>query len=160
MGWLKISAIFARRTSLVKGLVRNGLKSAVRRRVSFGSDDPLTTRIRVEGLSEWTTLASAFRGHALARLLIKSDSAARGLKSSRGTGSLIAANARSRVVCYPCRPLKVSSAMPDLSRAPRPSVTMRSYCSFVALAKGRVNPQSCASWYAMPESFAAWAAEK
>ena len=44
------------------------------------------------------------------------------------------------------RSLKVSSAMPDLSRAPRPSVTMRSYCSFVALAKGKFNPQSCASW--------------
>jgi hypothetical protein len=43
------------------------------------------------------------------------------------------------------RSLNVSSAMPDLSRSPRPSAIMRSYCSFVARASGRSRPRLRAS---------------
>src|SRR5262249_52132672 len=35
--------------------------------------------------------------------------------------------------------------MPDLSRSPRPSLIMRSYCSFVACASGRLRPSLRAS---------------
>src|SRR5258706_8896524 len=58
------------------------------------------------------------------------------------------------------RPLKVSSAMPDLSSSPRPSLTMRSYCFLVEAASGRFKPFSLARFKAMPESFAACALEK
>ena len=58
------------------------------------------------------------------------------------------------------RSLKVSSAMPDLSRSPRPSAIMRSYCSLVARASGRSRPRLRASSSAMPLSLAACAAEK
>ena len=37
---------------------------------------------------------------------------------------------------------------------------MRSYCFFVAAASGRLRPCALASFRAMPESLAAWAAEK
>src|SRR5437773_609890 len=58
------------------------------------------------------------------------------------------------------RPLKVNSAMPDLSNSPKPSLTMRSYCFFVAAANGRLRPFSLARLKAMPESLAACAPEK
>src|SRR5438552_16529411 len=58
-----------------------------------------------------------------------------------------------------CLPLNVSSAMPDLSSSPKPSLTMRSYCFFVAAASGRLRPFSLARLKAMPESLAACAPE-
>ena len=58
------------------------------------------------------------------------------------------------------RPLNVSSATPLLSRCPRPSATTRSYWSLVAPASGSCRPASAPSAHAIPESFAAWAAEK
>src|SRR5436305_11171203 len=58
------------------------------------------------------------------------------------------------------RSLKVSSAMPDLSRSPRPSAIMRSYCSFVARASGKSRLRLRASSRAMPLSLPACAAEK
>ncbi len=58
------------------------------------------------------------------------------------------------------RPGNVSSAMPDLSRSPNPSVTMRSNCFLVASVRGRLKPFSWARESAMPLSFAAWAPEK
>ena len=56
-----------------------------------------------------------------------------------------------------CRPLNVSSAMPDLSSWPSPSKTILSYCAFVASASGSSTPTSRARRTAMPLSFAAWA---
>jgi len=61
---------------------------------------------------------------------------------------------------FVCRPGNVSSAMPDLSSSPRPSLTMRSYCAFVAAASGKSRPAFSPSASAMPLSFAACAAEK
>src|SRR5580658_2357812 len=58
------------------------------------------------------------------------------------------------------RPLKVSSATPDLSNPPKPSATILSNCFFVAAARGRLNPCALARLKAMPESLAACAAEK
>ncbi len=58
------------------------------------------------------------------------------------------------------RSLKVSSAIPDLSSSPRPSATIRSYCSLVARASGKSRPRLRPSSSAMPLSFAACAAEK
>src|SRR5882762_6973393 len=58
------------------------------------------------------------------------------------------------------RPLNVSSAMPDLSSSPRPSLTIRSYCFLVVAASGRFRPFSLARFKAIPESFAACALEK
>src|ERR1035437_5884589 len=60
----------------------------------------------------------------------------------------------------PLLPLKVSSAMPDLSSSPSPSATIRSYCFFVAAVRGSFRPRRLPSFSAMPESLAAWAAEK
>src|SRR5207245_9987732 len=59
-----------------------------------------------------------------------------------------------------CLSLNVSSAIPDLSRSPKPSAIMRSYCSLVARASGRSRPSRRASSSAIPLSFAACAAEK
>ncbi len=59
-----------------------------------------------------------------------------------------------------CRSLKVSSAIPDLSISPRPSATMRSYCSLVARVSGKSKPRLRPSSRAIPLSFAACAAEK
>src|ERR1019366_9769506 len=50
--------------------------------------------------------------------------------------------------------------MPDLSSSPKPWATMRSYCFFVAAAKGSLRPWALPSLRSMPESLAAWAAEK
>ena len=55
---------------------------------------------------------------------------------------------------------KVSSATADLSSSPRPSATRRSYCALLAAAIGSARPCSRARSSAMPESLAAWAAEK
>src|SRR5439155_6303366 len=60
----------------------------------------------------------------------------------------------------PPRPLKVSSAMPDLSSSPRPSFAIFEYCLNVAAASGRSSFIFFARLSAMPESLAAWAAEK
>src|SRR5437764_3247159 len=59
-----------------------------------------------------------------------------------------------------CLSLKVSSAIPDLSSSPKPSVIMRSYCSLVARASGKSRPRLRASSTAIPLSLAACAAEK
>src|SRR5438445_932515 len=60
----------------------------------------------------------------------------------------------------PPRPLNVSSAMPDLSSSPKPSFTIFAYCLNVASASGRSSFFSRARLKAIPESFAACAAEK
>src|SRR5690242_15936844 len=59
-----------------------------------------------------------------------------------------------------CRSLKVSSATPDLSSSPKPAAIIRTYCFLAAAETGRFKPCSLASLSAMPESLAAWAAEK
>src|SRR5665213_3628279 len=59
-----------------------------------------------------------------------------------------------------CRPLKVSSATPDLSSSPNPSAIILSNCFFEAVATGKFSPCSLARRRAMPESLAACAAEK
>ena len=46
-----------------------------------------------------------------------------------------------------CRSLNVSLAMPDLSRSPRRSAIMWSYCSFVARARAVDRGQDCAPAY-------------
>ena len=58
------------------------------------------------------------------------------------------------------RPGNVSSAMPDLSSSPLPISTRRRYWWNVTVASGGVNPAVSASLRAIPQSFAACAAEK
>src|SRR5207247_6492313 len=58
------------------------------------------------------------------------------------------------------RPLNVSSAIPDLSRSPRPTCVIFLYCRYVAVASGRLSRAFFATPRAIPESFAACAAEK
>src|SRR6266403_3832696 len=90
-------------------------------------------------------------------MLKKSGAAAKSLTSSKGL--LDPPSQRRSPECL-CRPLNVSSAMPDLSSSPKPSAIMRSYCSLVARASGRSRPRLRASSSAIPLSLAACAAEK